>query len=146
MLDERALRRTAFVAGTNVVLADGQSWTLPERRLDHDDPEYVAMLRMVHEAEDRSEVLRAELALTIFLLSRNYELTPELYRTLLDFEPGDPDLVALQSEIHALALAQVALLRSEARTAELDPTGSEILSSLGSLLSRLRARWSLWHG
>ena len=137
MVDERTLRRAAFVEGTNVVLADGQSWSLPGRRLDHDDPEYVAMLRMVREAEDATERLRAELALTIFLLSRNYEISPELYQTLLDFEPGDPALTVLQRDVHALALAQVALLPSDEGAAEHDPLRSEMLSSLGNLLTRL---------
>jgi hypothetical protein len=145
MVNERSVQRTSFVEGTNVVLADGQTWSLPERRLDHDDHEYDAMLRMVCEAEDEAERLRAELALTIFLLNRNYELSPELYQTLLDFEPGDPALAALQRDVHGLALSQIELLPPQGTSAELDPSGSETLNSLGNLLSRLRAPWSLWH-
>lgn len=102
--DECSARRSAFVDGPRVRLADGGVWTLPHRDLSHDDPEYDALVAAVFEAEDGAEALRAGLALTIFLLDRNYALGPDALSSLLTFPPGDPDLIALQRDVHALAL------------------------------------------
>jgi hypothetical protein len=146
MQDERALRRPVFVEGTSVVLADGQSWSLPERRRDRDDPEYDGMLRMILEAEDVAERLRSELALTIFLLSRNYELSPEHYRTLLGFESGDPALATLQRDVHALVVAQLESLPSERTTTEVELPISDAPTFPWNLLARIRARWSFRQG
>jgi hypothetical protein len=142
MQDERALRRPVFVEGTSVALADGQSWSLPERRWDRDDPEYDAMLKLVRESEDMAERLRAELALTIFLLSRNYELSPEHYRAILGFESGDPALATLQRDVHAMAVAQIENMPSDATATEVDLPISDAPAFPWNVLARLRARWS----
>lgn len=105
VLNERAMRRPTFVEGARVSMADGQTWSLSGRRADQADPEYDAMLRVVYEAEDEAEQLRSELALTIFLLSRNYQLTSDAYQDLLDFQPGDPALIEMQQTVHVLAVS-----------------------------------------
>jgi hypothetical protein len=102
--DEPSARRAEFAPGATVVLADGQGWSLPLRDAARDDPEYDALLDAVAEAEDTAERLRAELALTIFLLDRNYALNPDEIRALLTFRPGDPRLSEAQAAVHALAL------------------------------------------
>src|SRR5437763_1354519 len=90
MLDESRARRPGFVEGAWVRLSDGSEWSLPRRDPTCVDPEYDAQLRAVFEAEDSAGVLRAELALTIFLLLRNYVLPPRDLSRLLTFAPGDP--------------------------------------------------------
>lgn len=103
MIDELGSRRAVFVEGPRVVMADGGSWALPMREPRGADPEYDGLLEMVSESEDRAETLRSELALTIFLLTRNYDLSPESLDRLLTFPPGDPALSALQRAVHDVA-------------------------------------------
>ncbi|MFO0950385.1 MAG: hypothetical protein U0835_04400 [Isosphaeraceae bacterium] len=68
-----------------------------------DDPELQSLLRLFVEAEDRAESLRAGLALTICLLTRNYHLSADHLRSLLSFPAGDPRLSALQESVDRLA-------------------------------------------
>jgi hypothetical protein len=102
--DEQSSRRPGFVDGPRVRLADGGAWALPPRDPSRDDPEYDALLREVVTAEDRAEALRAGLALTIFLLDRNYALDRDALGALLTFAPDDPALAALQSDVNAFAV------------------------------------------
>jgi hypothetical protein len=102
--DESLVRRPGFVDGPRVWLADGRAWALPPRDPARDDPEYDALLREVVTAEDRADALRAGLALTIFLLDRNYALDRDALGALLTFAPDDPALAALQQDVDAFAL------------------------------------------
>ncbi|MBV8229777.1 MAG: hypothetical protein JO329_07325 [Planctomycetaceae bacterium] len=104
MVDEQARRRVTFNEGTRIRLADGQFWSLPGRWSDHADPEYDATFVAIFEAEDVAERLRAELALTILLLSRNYDLTPEQFQELLGFPPDSPSLLEMQRAVHEMVL------------------------------------------
>src|SRR4051794_16859975 len=88
MVDEQSLRRPTFVDGKRITLANGQAWSLPDHPPYKDDAEHLGVLRAVCDAEDDADRLRAELALTIFLLSKNYDLLPNDYRAILEFEPG----------------------------------------------------------
>ena len=143
MRDERALRRPTFAEGRRLTLADGQTWSLPERPADHDDPKYDAMLRMIGEAEDEADRLRSELALSIFLLARNYELTPEAFQVLLDFAPGDPAQAQMQRDVHALAVEQIRRVPWAGSAPEAEEP--EPLSCSWKMLARVRALWSLRH-
>lgn len=119
MRDEMALRRPEFRPGISIRLADGQFWTFPapsspERAGEggasgpgHSQPdsEYDDLIGGVLEAEDEVERLRAELALAIHLLGKNYDLEPADYGRVLEFPPGSPALTALQCDFHALAVA-----------------------------------------
>ena len=112
MLNEEALRRSEFRQGLSVLLADGQDWTLPmpvppdrpplERPVDRDT---AAILRAVQEAEDRNELLRAELALgdppAVEELPARGGAVPETPR----FDPSSPTLAATQEAFHRLAMA-----------------------------------------
>jgi hypothetical protein len=118
MCNERALRRPDFLPGLPIRLADGQCWTFPVPRASSGSPERVApgellglfgdgyapTLAAVLEAEDESERLRAELALAIFLLGRNYDLSPAVFREILSFRPGDAALVEMQRAFHEVAV------------------------------------------
>ncbi len=102
-IDEASARRPGFVAGPTVRLSDGSEWSLPLREPSGVDLEYDGLLRMVAESSHPDETLRAELALTIFLLTRNYDLTAQSLGRLLRFAPGDPALIVLQRDVHAIA-------------------------------------------
>jgi hypothetical protein len=115
-MDECAVRGEGFVAGRWVRLADGQEWSLPVRSAVGVDPEYDALLGVVFEAESRAEGLRAELALTIFLLTRNYVLSSDALDRLLRFASADPALATLQRAVHELVLESMELSRAAARS------------------------------
>ena len=110
MLNEEALRRTGFRQGTTILLADGQAWTFPsppEPDVDGEkgfDPGYSEVVAAIMESEDRSDLLRAELALAICLLGQNYELGPHEYQCLLRCPSDSPVLARMQQAFHQLAL------------------------------------------
>jgi hypothetical protein len=131
-----------FIDGTRVVLADGQSWALPVYELDQIDAEYEATLKAIGEAEDGPERLRFELALTILLLSRNYQFGPSDFQDLLDFEPGDPAKAELQGAVHNLVVEQVRRLQLAASRPRIE---RDTRSPSWNMVGRLRARWSLRH-
>jgi hypothetical protein len=138
MIDERSVRRPTFMEGTRIRLADAQEWSFPDHPPYKDDPRHIALLRALGEAEDRCDRLRTELALTIHLLTRNYDLTSADYRDLLEFEPGDPALGEMQRAIGKLADAQY---RGMQRLSEMSPD-SPLLRSTHWLLGRLLRRKS----
>ena len=105
MAGNEPLRRPGFVPGVEVRLADGDLWALPARDASRADPEYDALLAAVDGSETRDDALRAGLALTIFLIGRNYDLSPDRIAALLTFEPGDRALAALQDAVDALVAA-----------------------------------------
>ncbi len=108
MLDLMLKRRPGFRVGTSIQLADGQAWIVPEAdQMVEPSRSYDALLSAVATADDRRELLRAELALGIHLITLNYDLTPLILGALLDFPVGDPALTALQSELHAIAMEHV---------------------------------------
>ncbi len=126
MLDENALRRNGFRQGTTILLADGQAWTFPSPPEpdavgeEGFDPGYAEVLAAIMESEDRSDLLRAELALAICLLGQNYELGPFEYRCLLRCPSDSPVLARMQQAFHQLALDHCRPLGSPSNT---DPEG-----------------------
>jgi len=108
MLDTMTRRRPGFHSGKSIHLADGQAWMVPEPdQIAHSSEIYDAMIGAIVSSDSRSEILRAELALGIHLLARNYDLAPLILGALLDFPQGDPALERLQSELHEIALEHV---------------------------------------
>jgi hypothetical protein len=112
MLDEATARRGDFRPGRVIRLADGQGWTFPAPPEGPDGPTgfgptYEPTVAAIWEAEDDTERLRAELALAIGLLARNYDLDPEAYQALLDYPPGNPGLAKMQCAFHELACEHV---------------------------------------
>jgi hypothetical protein len=140
--EELLTRHAGFTEGVVVVLADGQSWTLPvpDQNAQH-DPELDGLLRCIGGAEDRSEQLRAELALTILLLSRNYVLGPEELSALLSFPPDDPRLAVLQERVHALAVEAIGRLASEEGPGRSDHSDGRPGKGFAARWFR---RWRLW--
>lgn len=116
-----------------VCLSDGRTWALPLRASAGSDPEYDALLAAVCEAADRAEGLRAELALTIFLLDRTYKLPADRLGSLLSFEPESPALDALQRSVHDLALRSLERRRAARRSGSERPAGRRWSSRSGLL-------------
>jgi hypothetical protein len=94
--------------GINVRLSDGKVWTLSLGDHIRNDPEFDALIAAAIDVEDVHDALRAELALTIFLLRRNYELNSDQLTSVLTFAPGDPALSVLQSAVHGLVVGMSA--------------------------------------
>jgi hypothetical protein len=145
MIDERARRRPTYRAGTLVRLADGQLWSLPAVSGEENDPVLGALLRAVNLPEPGPEQLRDELALTIALLSRNYQLSPETYPLLLTFRAGDSAKGELQDAIRRVARDAVPSRVNEPAP-NVDraprPAGRWRLFAAPNSLARVRARWS----
>jgi hypothetical protein len=113
MIDERVKRRPGFIPGMPIRLADHQEWWVPApsdlRGPDagSDDPEYAYLLEAVDDAEDAAELRRAELALGIFLLSRNYQFSPSEFAELLEVPPGSPRFEVVRAAFRGMADAHV---------------------------------------
>src|SRR4051794_36661563 len=97
MLDERLNRRSDFRPGWPIRLADGRDWSLPGPPARGSqggvtagapvfEPDYEALLEALRDPEDEADRLRCELALAICLLGRNYDLGPDDFDALLDFD------------------------------------------------------------
>ncbi|WP_156512758.1 hypothetical protein [Planctomyces sp. SH-PL62] len=94
IMDEISRRRSGeFREGRRVLLADGGTWAFPTagQAWGLDSPEYQSLVRAVVEADEEFDRRLAELAMAIFLLGSNYELSPEDFQRLLTFEPGSPE-------------------------------------------------------
>jgi len=114
MLDPISHQRAHFQAGTPICLADGQEWILPgpaQENPGHDET-YEALISSIVMADNRRELLRAELALGIHLIRANYDIPPLLLGAMLDFPEGDPALASFQDSMHEAALGHVRAHRS----------------------------------
>jgi hypothetical protein len=105
MLSEKAYRKEEFVEETRVRMADGQDWFLPALLPSGIDLEHDAILAAIEESEDYSELLKSELALTIYLLSKNYRLSPSALSEILDFKDDPRGREACQTAVHAMVFA-----------------------------------------
>jgi hypothetical protein len=109
MVDELLSRRSSFRQGRRIELADRQVWTLPlpsRERVGIAWPptgDYPAHIQSMIEAEDDSELSRAELAFAIFLLGQNYDLSPLDYEQLLAFGPDSAKAIHWRFALHELA-------------------------------------------
>jgi hypothetical protein len=65
--------------------------------------DYSGLLQALYEVESESERRLAELALAIFLLGQNYQLSPVDYQRLLGFAPHSPELTESQRAFSRVA-------------------------------------------
>ena len=120
-------RRPSFRAGFEIKLADGHEWTFPapqDRSISSDSgagDEYLGLLRAVWEAEDIHERRLGELALAIYLIELNYQLSPAQLEFLFTFPPKSPELADSQRAFDLLAREH---LQSVSREAILPPPPS----------------------
>jgi hypothetical protein len=112
MNDERTLRRATFEPGVAVRLADGRRWWIPSLSGERIDATLADAFRAIADAEDETDVLRAELALTIALLSQNYALAPEDFPRILSYRPGDPAQAETRRAIRSLVADSAPRLRA----------------------------------
>ncbi|SIN94055.1 hypothetical protein SAMN05444166_1708 [Singulisphaera sp. GP187] len=147
MIDERNRRRASFQEVTSIQLADGQQWWLPHVAINSGDPLLFSLHKAVISADNDRERLRDELALTMVLLSRNYDLSPEVYPEILGFRPGDPARDELQTVIRRLVGATPTPAPRPELIPNFDrkprPVGRWGLSAASESLKRVRSRWSL---
>ncbi|APW59916.1 hypothetical protein [Paludisphaera borealis] len=113
MVDELSRRRHNFQPGRKLRLANGQLWVFPTPRVPGDptgfqaDAEYRPLLDSVREADSDAERALAELALAVFLLSWNYDLSPSEYQELLSFPAGSPAVEEWRGNMSELACAHI---------------------------------------
>ena len=117
MRHERTARRPEFQEGQWIRFADGRSWSVPLGNPASIDKERDDLFLAIRQAEDQSELLQCELALTIHLLTKNYDLQSTELESLLSFEPEDPALDVLQREIHAYVLKSLGFPTQESTRA-----------------------------
>jgi hypothetical protein len=146
MIDERICRRASFQEVTSIQLADGQRWWLPELSIDSRDAVLNSLVKAVVCGSNEREELRDDLALAMVLLSRNYQLSPDLYPQLFGFRPDDPARDELQRVVRQLADAAPLKSRVEL-VPNLDrkprPSRRWGLAAASESLMRVRSRWSL---
>jgi hypothetical protein len=115
-MKEAVRRRSPFYRGREIKLADGKPLIFPSPGVESEadftrlGPDYQSLLQAVREAGDEAERRLGELALAIFLLGCNYELSPMDYQRLLDFPPSASELVEVQQKFHRLALDHLGYL------------------------------------
>jgi hypothetical protein len=115
-------------------MADGQEWSFPRPPAAGLDLEFDATMGALREAEDHDDALRAELALAILLLSRNYELRPADYQQIFGFGAGSAAL----GEFRA-AFSEMISESAQSRLPE-RPLSSPRVAA-GSLRSSLLQTW-----
>jgi len=109
VVDELSSRRSRFRPGNPICLANDQEWTFPAPAADSEfavesaEAEYLGLIHAVQEAEDQSEQRLAELALAIFLIGLNYQLSSTALANLFTFQPRSQKLTNSQHAFESLA-------------------------------------------
>jgi hypothetical protein len=116
VVDELSTRRSRFQPGTPICLANDQEWSFPALMADSEfavesaGAEYLGLIHAVQEAEDQSERRLAELALAIFLIGLNYQLSSSDLANLFTFQPRSQKLADSQHAFESLARDHVLAL------------------------------------
>jgi hypothetical protein len=109
VVDELSTRRSRFRPGTPIRLANDQEWTFPAPTADSEfavesgEAEYLGLIHALLESEDQGERRLAELALAIFLIGLNYELSSSELASLFTFRPRSHELADSQHAFESLA-------------------------------------------
>jgi hypothetical protein len=126
-------------------MADGCEWSFAHPPDPGVDSQYDTLLASRREAEDRDEALRIELAISILLLGRNYDLSPEEYTRIFDFGDDQLRLRSAQESVSALIARQTRafepaaqLCQQPAQTRECGPMG-RLASHLSSWAVRVKS-------
>ena len=118
MLDPISHQRAEFRTGSSIHLTDGQAWILPSPYPAGELSEtYEALLESIVQADNRRELLCAELALGIQLILANYAIPPLLLGGLLDFPNDSAGLHQFQTMLHGVAMEHVRAYRPVDETA-----------------------------
>jgi hypothetical protein len=147
MPGEITFRRPTFREGTRIWMADGQQWSFPSPPEPGVDAQYDALAEARRDAEDHDEVLRIELAISMLLLARNYDLSPVEYTRVFDFGDDRDRLRSVQSAISELIASgsAKAVIRhpEQAKTLAREPGRIGRLTSLVSSWA-VRVKALLW--
>ena len=138
MTSEATVRLPTFRGGTRLRMADDQEWSFADPPPPGVDAEYDALYQALREAEDRAEVLRIELAISILLLARNYALSPADYRQILSFDDDSARLKEFQ-----LAVAEIIRAQGDRPVVAAAPQ-SGALPAESRAPGRLRGLFSSW--
>ena len=144
VVDELSSRRSRFQPGIPICLANGQEWIFPAPAADSEfavesaEAEYLGLIHVVQEAEDQSERRLAELALAIFLIGLNYELSSTDLANLFTFQPRSQELTNSQHAFESLARDHILSLARRGKlplpalspSAERRPPGHRVLAWL----------------
>jgi len=141
---ELGSRRPTYLGGKGLRLANGEVWNFPRpatvpRGLDGERPHH-ELARAIHEADNEADRGLAELALAIFLLGLNYDLTPEDHQELLAFEPDSDALHDWRTGLRAIATAHVEYYQGASSTIP----ASTVSDSGATKPSRFFSRWFSW--
>jgi hypothetical protein len=107
--DELSSRRSRLQPGNPICLANDQEWIFPAPTADSGfalesaEAEYLGLVHAVQEAEDQSERRLAELALAIFLIELNYQISATDLANLFTFQPRSRELADSQHAFESLA-------------------------------------------
>ena len=144
MVDELSTRRSRFQHGTSIRLANDQEWIFPAPTavsrcaFELEGAEYLGLIQAVQEAEDQSERRLAELALAIFLIGLNYQLSSSDLLDLFTFQSRSQKLADSQRAFELLAREHILWMSRHnklsipviARAAPRRPLASRFLSWL----------------
>ncbi len=132
MVDELSSRRRRFQPGAPIRLANDQEWIFPaptaesEFNVESAGDDYLGLLRTMLEAEDQNERRMSELALAIFLIGLNYELSSSDLGSLFTFRPKSRELADSQRAFELLAHSHLlALAGREKLLQPVPPPGTE---------------------
>jgi hypothetical protein len=116
MIAEMTRRRSGFQDGAWIRMADGKEWLFSRPPAPGADAQYDALIQCLLEAEDQHEARRIELAITISLLSRNYQPSPREFQEILSFGGDDAARSSAQEAISTLIRPDIDQARRRART------------------------------
>jgi hypothetical protein len=149
MIAEYTRRRAGFQNGEWITMADGQEWLFTNPPAPGVDAEYDGLVEGLLEAEDAAEARKFELAIAIFLLSRNYQPSPRDFEEIFCF--GN-NLAARDSAQEAISTLISSNLEPRRRRADNGwsspgvhrPTGRAVPAFLSSYATHFRSKVAPW--
>jgi hypothetical protein len=141
MVDEVLSRRSSFLPGREIRLADRHPWAFPAPTREWTlktwpaAEEYSRLMHALIEVEDDSERGLAELAFAIFLLGQNYRLTPADYQQLLDFGPESAESIHCRTAFHEVTQEHLVFFANAGGF----PLDAQVVSATHGKFSRLLA-------
>jgi len=146
VVDELSYRRSRFQPGTPICLANDQEWTFPAPTADSEfaveaaETEYLGLIHAIMEAEDQSDRRRAELALAIFLIGLNYQLSSTELANLFTFQPRSRELTDSQHAFRVAGSRSHSLAGKTGKLPQAPSPGAQRRSSGRRVLAWLRTR------
>jgi hypothetical protein len=149
MVAVKARRRSAFQGGAWIKMADGREWLFSSPPALGVHADYDALAHALLEAEDRTEARKCQLAIAIFLLSRNYEPSPSEYVKVFYFGSDDAAQSSAEEAISSLIRSNLDQERrhvapGQAASATLRPPLRTLPALISSCATRVRSTMAPW--